>query len=101
MLAGRRRPEDVQLSVGEAGILGMVVGAAWSVLNHVPSHHDPPYMVSVGNDARDEQLDFYVSGDHHTQTSRRNTVPYEVARTAMRHFLLTGQLLPEITWEEV
>jgi hypothetical protein len=35
------------------------------------------------------------------QTPRRNTVPADVARAAMRHFLVTGQLLPEITWEEV
>jgi hypothetical protein len=41
-------PQDVQVTVERAGTLGIVVGADWSVLNHVPAHLDPPYMVSVG-----------------------------------------------------
>ena len=58
-------------------------------------------MVSVGDDERDETLDFYVSGDHHTQTRRRNTVPVDVARAAMRHFFSAGELLSDVAWEEV
>jgi hypothetical protein len=45
-----RRPQDVQVTVASAGTLGIVVGADWSVLNHVPMNLDPPYMVSVGDD---------------------------------------------------
>jgi len=58
-------------------------------------------MVSVGDDDRDELLDIYVSGDHHSQTPRRNSVPVDAARAAMRHVLATGELSPDVTWEEV
>ena len=95
------RPEDVQLMVAGPGTLGIVVGADWSVLNHVPDDLDPPYMISVGDDTRDELVDFYVAGSHHTQTLRRNTVPVAVARDTMRHFLGTGSLSPSVSWEEV
>jgi hypothetical protein len=54
----RRRPEEVQLTVATAGILGIVVGANWNSLNHIPADLDPPYMVSVADDNRDELLDF-------------------------------------------
>lgn len=97
----RGRPEDIQLTVEAAGTLGIVVGADWSVLNHIPADLDPPYLVSVGDDDRDELLDFYISDDHHSQTLRRNTVPVDAARAAMRHFLATAELLPDVTWEEV
>jgi hypothetical protein len=95
----RRRPEDVQLTVGTAGILGIVVGADWSCLNHIPADLNPPYMVSVGDDDRDEVLDFYVSGDHHSQTPRRNTIPVALARSALQDFFSTGQLSPAVRWE--
>jgi hypothetical protein len=97
----RGRPQDIQLTVEAAGTLGLVVGANWSVLNHIPEDLDPPYLVSVGDHDRDELLDFHVSGDHHSQTLRRNTVPTDAARAAMRHFLATGELSPDVTWEEV
>ncbi len=57
-------------------------------------------MVSVGADDRDELLDFYVSGDHHSQTPRRNTIGVAVARGAVQHFFRTGQLSPAVAWEE-
>jgi hypothetical protein len=96
-----RRPQDVQVTVASAGTLGIVVGADWSVLNHVPMNLDPPYMVSVGDDQGKEPDVFYVAGDHHSETLRRNTIRPEAARAAMRHFVATGQLSPAVTWEEV
>jgi hypothetical protein len=93
-------PQDVQITVESAGTLGIVVGADWSVLNHVPAHLDPPYMISVGEHQSDEPVVFYVAGDHYSETLRRNTITPEVARTAVRHFVDTGQLSPDVTWEE-
>ncbi len=94
------RLQDVQVAVENAGTLGIVVGADWSVLNHVPADLDPPYLVSVGNDQSSEPAVFYVAGDHYSETLRRN-IPREAARAAMRHFDATGRLSPEVTWEEV
>jgi hypothetical protein len=95
------KPQDVQVMLEGAGTLGIVVGESWSVLNHVPADFDPPYMVSVGDDQRDELLVFYVAGDHYTETPRRHALPAETARVVMRHYLATGELSPSIGWEEV
>jgi hypothetical protein len=94
-------PQDVQVTVESAGTLGIVVGADWSVLKHVPAHLDPPYMVSVGEDQSNEPVVFYVAGDHYSETLRRNTITPGAARAAVRHFVATGQLSPDVTWEEV
>jgi hypothetical protein len=94
-------PQDVQLTVEGAGTLGMVVGDDRSVLNHVPDNLDPPYMVSVGSQDSDEPFVFYVAGDHYSEALRRNTISPAAARAAMRHFLATGGLSPEVEWEQV
>jgi hypothetical protein len=95
------RPQDVQVTVESAGTLGIVVGADWSVLNHVPADLHPPYMVSVGDDQSNEPVVFYVAADHYSETLRRNTIRPEAARAAMRHFVATGQLSPNVTWVAV
>ena len=95
------RPQDVQVSVEGAGTLGIVVGAGWSVLNHIPPDLDPPYRVSVGREDGDEPMAFYVAGNHHSETLRRNTISTEDARAAMRHFVDTGELSAQVNWEEV
>jgi Immunity protein Imm1 len=95
------RPQDVQVTVEGAGALGIVVGADWSVLSHVPAHLNPPYMISVGREQSDDPVAFYVAGDHHSEALRRNTIKAEAARAAMRHFVASGDLSPEIEWAEV
>jgi hypothetical protein len=76
------------------------VGDDRSVLNHVPADLDPPYMVSVGDEGGEEPFAFYVAGDHYSEALRRNTIPPDVARAAMRHFVIRGELSPEVQWEE-
>jgi hypothetical protein len=95
------KPQDVQVTVGSAGTLGIVVGAHWSVVNHVPADLYPPYMISVGDDQSMEPVVFYVAGDHHSETLRRNTIRPKAARAAMRHFVATRELSLDLTWEEV
>jgi hypothetical protein len=58
--AARRegRPQDVQVTVENAATLGIVVGADWSVLNHVPADLDTPYKVSVGDEQSSEPVVF-------------------------------------------
>jgi hypothetical protein len=95
------KPQDVQVTVAAAGTLGIVLGDDRSVLNHIPADSDPPYMVSVGAEAGEDPFVFYVAGDHYSESLRRNTIPLEAARAAMRHFLATGELSPEVQWEQV
>ncbi len=95
------KPQDVQITVDGGGTLGIVVGAEWSVLNHVPQDRNPPYMTSVGQDRSDDLLVFYVAGDHYSETLRRNAISPEAARAALRHFVTTGELSPDVDWEEV
>jgi hypothetical protein len=95
------RPEDVQVTVNDAGSLGIVLGADWRVLNHVPPDLNPPYRVTVGNDPSYEPVAFYVARDHYSETLRRNTIGADVARAAMRHFIATGKLSPDLGWEEI
>ena len=45
-------PQGVQVTVGDAGTLSVVVGANRSILNHIPSHLNPPYMISLGGGRR-------------------------------------------------
>ena len=58
-------------------------------------------MVTVGEDRSDEPLAFYVAGDHYSETLRRNTISADAARNAIRHFVLTGELSPDLSWEEL
>jgi hypothetical protein len=95
------RPQDVQVTVEGAGTLGIVVGDDRSVLNHIPADLEPPYMVSVGGERGEEPFVFYVAGDHYSETLRRNTIAPETARAAMRHFLASGELSPDVEWEDV
>jgi hypothetical protein len=91
-------PQDVQVTAKSGGTLGIVVGADWSVLHYVPANLDPPYMVSVGDDQSEEPVVFYVAGDHHSETLRRNMITPDAARAAMRHFVATGALSPNVEW---
>jgi hypothetical protein len=81
--------------------LGIIVGAVRSVLNHIPSHRNPPYMVSLGNEDAEQPFVFHVSGDHYSEALWRNTIPLDAARDAVRHFVKTGELARELEWEEV
>ena len=58
-------------------------------------------MVSVGRDGGEQPFIFYVAGDHYTETSWRNTIEPAAARTAMRHFIGTGTLSPDVEWDEI
>ncbi len=95
------KPQCVQVTVEGAGTLGIVVGSDWSFLHHVPPDLKPPYTVSVGPDQDEAPVVCYVAGDHYTETLRRNTVSPEAARAAMRHFIATGELSPDVGWDEV
>jgi hypothetical protein len=58
-------------------------------------------MVSVGPDKSDDPIVFYVADDHYSEMPRRNTISPDAARAAMRHFVASGELSPDIEWEEI
>ncbi len=80
----------MQVTVEGAGTLGIVVGADWSVLNHIPPDLNPPYLVNLGREQSDDPVVFYVASDHYSETRRRNIISPEAARAAMRHFATTA-----------
>jgi hypothetical protein len=90
---------DLERPTGE-GILSVVIGAPVSLCTHTPADHNPPYLISVGENDNDEPFVFYVDGDHYTECALRNTIDPELAREGARHFLLTGRLDSRISWEE-
>ena len=98
----RRLPQAVEVTGAvNAGTLAVVVGSTRSFVHHVPADGNPPYMASLGKDDDDRPFTFYVHGDHHTEADWRNTVTPQEARTAARHFLVTGELDPRLRWEEI
>ena len=84
----------------ERGTLTIGIGAVVSTLNHVPPSGDPPYLICVGADERDEVVDFYYFG-HHSQFAVRNTVSNEVAKSAALAYSESGTLPNEVAWEPV
>jgi hypothetical protein len=87
------------LSFGENRPVKVTV--EWGHGNHVPADGDPPYMTSLGEDEDDRPFTVYVAGDHQSESAWRHTIPAPTVRAAARHFLLTGQLDPEIRWTEI
>lgn len=96
----KRDPQLVTVEVdGSRASLAIGVGRERSVLNFVAGTKDPPYFTSIGDVDIDEPITFRFNGSP-SEFPMRNSVPYEVAREAMRYFCATGELSSAITWEE-
>lgn len=99
----RYRERDPQLVTVEVGAsrasLAIGVGRERSVLNFVAGSKDPPYFTSIGHVDVDEPITFRFNGAL-SEFPMRNSVPYKVAREAMRYFCATGELSSAISWEE-
>ena len=94
-------PQNVELDAGEAGTLGLVVGADRGLLNHVPADSNPPYLTSVGDEDDERAFVFFVHGDHYTEGDWRHTIPTPAAREAARVFLLDAVLDARVRWDEI
>jgi Immunity protein Imm1 len=92
-------PPLVMIST-EGGTITIGVGAPVSTLNHVPPSGDPPYMISIGDEAMTGVIDFYYLG-HHSQFANRNAVSNDRARAVVFRFAETGILPAEVAWEQV
>jgi hypothetical protein len=57
-------PQDVQMTRGSAGSLGVVVGHDRSVLNDFRADGEPPYLSAVGAEDEDRPFTFFVGDGH-------------------------------------
>lgn len=94
------RPILVDLIHVESGILEVGIGCRVSVLCHVPASGDPPYLVSLGDEAETGDVGFYGYGEW-SEFSREECVPIEVARQAAREFFISGGLSTRVRWKWV
>lgn len=83
---------------GDSLTIGL--GRDMSVLEHMRSSLDPPYLMSVGDHDKKGEVVFFLDGEA-TEIARSNLVPTSLAREAVRRFATTGELLDRIRWEEV
>ena len=60
------------------------------------SSTEVPYLTTVGTDLRDGEIDYFFQG-HHSQVSRKQLIPAQVARKIVREFF-SGGVLP--SWQE-
>ena len=85
--------------VADGDSLAICLGEDSSLLNFVAGSGDPPYYSSMG-DRPGEELFAFRFGGQYSELPERYLIPIEAARAAMRHFCLTGELSPEVMWEQ-
>ena len=66
-----------------------------------PVPDGPPYLITVGDAGRGGTVEFFLHRTHHTEIPSRHLIPVEQAWRAVAHYLLSGELLNVIDWEEV
>jgi hypothetical protein len=88
----------VERSDGQSLSIGL--GAQCSVLNYVRGDKNPPYYTSAAESESDEHVSFRFGGAW-SEYPLRATVPIAEARAAMTRFCESGQLSPDVRWEEV
>ena len=93
-------PVIVLVDRGELGCMDIRLGLDVSALHHVQKDQMPPYMVTVGDQSAQGEIDFYYFGDH-TPLPRRWAIANSDARAGITWWLEHGSLAPFLTWEEV
>ena len=86
------RDDDSSLSIG--------VGRPESVASYISPGLSPPHFISRGEVEHDGPVEFVFSGEI-TEYPPWSAVPAETARAALRLFYETGELSPQVDWEEL
>jgi hypothetical protein len=98
--AERDTPFMVTLAREDGSTLSIGLGRPESTASYVSGTFDPPYFASRGDGAGEgAPVEFVFSGEI-TEFPPWSVVPTEAARQALRVFFETGELSPEIDWEE-
>jgi Immunity protein Imm1 len=92
-------PFMVALSREDESTLSIGLGRPESVASYVPGSLEPPYLVSRGKGDGDGPVEFFFGGQM-TEFPPTSAVPVEAARDALRVFFETGELSPDLDWEE-
>ena len=95
-------PVGVVIERANGDALVAVLGAPSVMLSFTRADGMPPYFVTLGDPSEQGVIDYWLSGDHHSQTERWTLVPPDVARAAIRAFLEMERGLPSnVTWASV
>jgi hypothetical protein len=92
------RPFVAQLFAADGATLAMGLGRDATIMTYIPANLDPPYFHSVGKQ-RGAALVFHFGGDW-SEFPRRQALPVNEAREAMRRFFANPTLPANIDWEE-
>lgn len=98
--AGRDTPLMVTLAREDGSTLSIGLGRPESTASYVSADGDPPYYMSRGDLGRDDPIEFF-SGGEMTEFAPESAIPAEAAREALRVFYETGELSPNLDWEEI
>jgi Immunity protein Imm1 len=90
---------EVMSPSGNSLAIAVGGGENESMLNYIPADRNPPYLSSVGNEKAAGTFEFSFAGEW-SESPRRHLIPSAVARNAVRHFFLTGELSSDVHWEE-
>ncbi|MFX0093584.1 MAG: Imm1 family immunity protein, partial [Candidatus Hodarchaeota archaeon] len=83
-------PNLVTISHPNGATLSIVLGADWTVLDHINASGNPPYYSSLGIDNEGIFTCYYL-GSHHTEKPMRYAIPIDEAREAVGYFFQTGE----------
>jgi hypothetical protein len=96
------RLNDIVIVSPTGDNIAIVMGASETVLSWISADGDPPYFASRGESEKIEPVfTCFLYGSEHTEYARRNVIPTERGREALRNFFATGKRPSNIEWEEV
>ncbi len=62
----------------------------------------PPYLMAIGNEqAGSEEYVEFLTADTPTPIARRFCITSDAIEKIAKHFVMTGQQCPGVTWEEI
>jgi hypothetical protein len=93
-------PFMVTVARDDGAMLSIGIGLDESTASYVPGSLDPPYLASRGNGEHAESVFFLVGGEV-TEFGPEHVIPADAARQALRLFFASGELTPDVAWEEV
>ena len=92
-------PFMVELFRDDGASLSLGLGRGVTVLDYVRADFNPPYRQTYAPGTTQQSIWFRFRGDA-SEFPPEATVPYPKGRAALRHFFVTGELTPDLSWRE-